>query len=331
MAFFTGNPSRMTELLGIVPDVYEHNVWVLAVATYESLWVAGDLDLAERRLAAVIPRRRTGSCQPQPESGDQRSRPPFYSDRAGDADYAQPARAAHGSPRRGATARSARRSVSSTALTQYGFYLQAIRDFQQEITVLSEAIEISEHAGAWFTVDVARVGLVEAISQVAGGDPGLLAKTASTLRATVEAALKRRNHVFVAEYLGTAVERVLWFVGDRRTAVLLGTLVGTVVPAARAIRHRHRRARRRDDRRDRGGGAAARHRICRRGPRSPPSIRSSTRPPEPLRVQRRGGPVGASRAQMERGRSYSERTRPPASGRECRPARFPRRGARRDR
>ena len=221
MAFFTGNPSRMIELLSIVPDAYEHNVWVLAAATYESLWVTGDPDLAERRLAAVVPADEQEAVSRQLNQASV-FQTRVYSDRAEDAGYTQEAL------RQLESLVAQRREVGAqlslaSALAQYGLCLQGVRDYRQEITVMSEAIELSERAGAWFTVDVAQVGLVEAISQVAGGDPSLVHDTAVTLRATVDAALKRRNHMFVAEYLGTTVERVLWVSGDRRSAFLLGT------------------------------------------------------------------------------------------------------------
>ena len=50
-----GKPVADGQLLEVVPEAYEHNVWVLTAANYESLFVSADFDQAETRLATVIP------------------------------------------------------------------------------------------------------------------------------------------------------------------------------------------------------------------------------------------------------------------------------------
>src|SRR3954454_15246471 len=136
IAFFTGNPSRMIELLAIVPDVYERNVWVLAAATYESLWVTGDFDLAERRLAAVVPADdlEAASLQLHHACVFQTR---VYSDRAENADYTQAALRQLESLVAQKREGSAQLSFASL-LAQYGFCLQGVRDYRQVITVMSE-------------------------------------------------------------------------------------------------------------------------------------------------------------------------------------------------
>ena len=74
--------------------------------------------------------------------------------------------------------------------------------------------------GSWSTP---LAGLVESITKLASTDPRRLRDTAATLRTTIEAALQRRTRFFVAGYLSSAVERLLWVCGDHRTAALLGT------------------------------------------------------------------------------------------------------------
>jgi predicted ATPase/class 3 adenylate cyclase len=228
LAFFTANTPRTTELLALVPEEFEHNMWILTAATYESLWITGDYGLAESRLAHVTPADEQEAVNLRMNQG-QVFQTLFYSDRASDEEFVHQALAHMESLVADQRVGGAQLSLSG-ALAVYGFCLQGSGDYRREVAVLSESIELSESAGAWFTVDVARVGLVEAITQLAGSDPGQLRESALTVKATVEAALKRRNFMFVADYLCGAVERVLWVTGDRRTAAIIGKYVRSTYP-----------------------------------------------------------------------------------------------------
>jgi len=46
LAYFAGDPMPVARLLTGVPDGHENNAWTLTAATYESLWITGDFDLA---------------------------------------------------------------------------------------------------------------------------------------------------------------------------------------------------------------------------------------------------------------------------------------------
>ena len=90
------------------------------------------------------------------------------------------------------------------------------------VAVQSEAIELGEAIGLGTLVDAARAGLVESITQIAVGESGDLQQAAVTLRTALADALARRNVLFVLTYIAGGIERLLWNVGDRRTAALLG-------------------------------------------------------------------------------------------------------------
>jgi len=108
------------------------------------------------------------------------------------------------------------------ALVVHGYFLFGLGDVGASLAAQTEALEVSDPAGAWLTVDSARIGQVLAIARIAGTDPGRIGESAATLRVTVAAALAHRNNVFVADYLSTVVEQVLCAAGDHRTAALLG-------------------------------------------------------------------------------------------------------------
>jgi hypothetical protein len=119
-----------------------------------------------------------------------------------------------------------------------GYFLFGLGDLDGAFAAQSEALELSEPAGAWLTVDAARIGQVLAITKMSGTDASRIGDSAATLRATVADALAHRNNVFVADYLSTVVEQVLSAAGDHRTAALLGRFgrlrlpVNALLPAA---------------------------------------------------------------------------------------------------
>lgn len=230
LALFAGNTARVAELLAVVPEAHQHNRWVLSAATFQALFVTLDFDLAESRLAAVVPADDLDALS-LAVNQCQVFQVRLFADRATDADY-QEAALTHGEQflsqvrERGATL-----SVA-LVLSIYDGCLAAVGDIERAVAVSSEAIELSESAGAGFLVDVARSGLVYSLTQLAATEPGQRRDTIATLRTTVEAALTRRSHMMVADYLGCAVERVLWDAGDHRTAALLGRFGRLQLPMA---------------------------------------------------------------------------------------------------
>lgn len=221
LAYFAGDPLRVAQLLASIPAGHEDNAWTLTAATYESLWTTGDFDLAERRLAGVTPaddldrfslrlnqaqvfQTRVYYADPAPTADSQRDAVRHFEDLVADAREA-----------------GAQLSLAG-ALVVHGYFLFGLGDVGASLAAQTEALEVSDPAGAWLTVDGARIGQVLAIARIAGTDPGRIGESAATLRVTVAAALAHRNNVFVADYLSTVVEQVLCAAGDHRTAALLG-------------------------------------------------------------------------------------------------------------
>ena len=219
LAFFAGGTSRMADLLASIPNAHHRNDWVILATNYESLFVTFDFDGAEARLSDVTPGNREPFILRAAKSLVFQIR--IHTDRATDADYAHAAR--RHCERYITQARAVGSQVSlAAALLTYGYCLEGLHDLGAAVSVLSESIELSEAAGAWFVVDNSRAALADVITQLAANDPRQLREAVVTLRATVEVALKHRNHFVVADYLGGPVERVLWISGDHRHAALLG-------------------------------------------------------------------------------------------------------------
>ncbi|MGZ6960911.1 MAG: NB-ARC domain-containing protein [Ilumatobacteraceae bacterium] len=210
---FAGNEARVTRLLGVVPEVHQHNLIVLGAATLQSVF-AGDFDLAESRLAAVGPADRAFSRA-------QIFHNRLHTDRATDAEYRQVALAHCEQLVAHVRARGAPLTLA-VALDAYARCLDGAGDIKGAVAVGSDAIELAEKHGAWFMVDNARAGLVYSLAQLAASEPDQRHDSVATLRATLEAAITRRNHFVIADCLSCPVERVLWDAGDHRTAALLG-------------------------------------------------------------------------------------------------------------
>ncbi len=215
LALFAGNASHVTGLLEVVPEAHQHNRIVLLAATLQSVF-AGDFDLAESRLAAVAPADNLDAFNQALIFHNR-----LHSDRATDVGYRQVALThceqlvSHvrdlGAP-----------LTLAVALDAYARCLDGAGDINGAVAVGSDAIELAEKHGAWFMVDNARAGLVYSLAQLAASEPGQRHDSVATLRATIEAAITRRNHFVIADCLSCAVERVLWDAGDHRTAALLG-------------------------------------------------------------------------------------------------------------
>jgi len=101
----------------------------------------------------------------------------------------------------------------------YGFCLEDAG--VAAVGVQSEAVELGESLGAGMLVDGARIGLVESMTQLTA-QTGDIRASAVTLRAAVANALARGSVLFLFSFLSSAIERLLWTVGDRPTAALLG-------------------------------------------------------------------------------------------------------------
>ena len=230
LALVAGNASRMSELLAEVPHDYQHNHWVLFAATCESLWVAGDLELGEARLATVVPVDNLEEFFLL-VSQSQVFQTRIHGDRAADVDYAQAA-LTH-CERFVAQERDLDAKLSlASALMTYGYCLEGSGDAGRALAVQSEAIELAEEEGAWLVVDGARSGLVVSIAKLAATDPDKLRDAVATLRATIETALRHRNHLIVATVLIGAVEQLLWSAGEHRTAALVGKFGRLLLPGA---------------------------------------------------------------------------------------------------
>jgi len=237
LAYFAGDPLRVAQVLASVPRGHEDNAWVLTSATYESLWITGDFALAERRLARVttadaldafslrlnqghVFQTRVYFADPPPTAASQADAVKHIEDLVADAREAGAQLCLAGS------------------LVVRGYFLFGLGDLDGAFAAQSEALELSEPAGAWLTVDAARIGQVLAITKMSGTDASRIGESAATLRATVADALAHRNNVFVADYLSTVVEQVLSAAGDHRTAALLGRFgrlrlpVNALLPAA---------------------------------------------------------------------------------------------------
>ena len=218
-ALFAGNAQRSGELLGLIPQAYEHGRWVEAAAVYDSLWVTGDIDRVERLLetAPLPPGTLEASSRMANEGQLFQTRLPPTAPRT--------RRTRH---LRLPTARlvaEARKLGGDVGLSvpRPRVHTRELPATCRRRCCSTETVALGESAGSWFMVDAARFGLVESISRLASTDPSRLRETAATLRTTIEAALQRRTRFFVAGYLSGAVERLLWVCGDRRTAALLGT------------------------------------------------------------------------------------------------------------
>lgn len=227
LALFAGNAAHVTRLLEVVPEAHQHNRIVLRAATFQSIF-AGDFDLAESRLAAVAPTDDLDVfylAYYQARIFHNR----LHADRATDAEYRQVAlthcaRLVSYARERGA------QLTLAVALDAYAHCLDGAGDIKGAVAVVSEVIELSERVGAGFLVDIARATLVYSLAQLASIEPGQRHDSVATLRATIEAAITRRNHFVIADCLSCAVERVLWDAGDHRTAALLGKFGKLHVP-----------------------------------------------------------------------------------------------------
>jgi predicted ATPase/class 3 adenylate cyclase len=236
LALFAGNTTRMKDLLAAIPQAYERNTWVLAAATYESIWVKGDFDAAESRLAVAVPGERHDGLRLAQLRGhvfQWRLR----TDRAADVAYARAALVHCEDLVAQMRERDAQLSLA-VALLIYGYCLEGSGNLTRAIAVQSEAIELCERLGAGYLADSARAGLVGAITTLAATDPGQLDMAAATLRTTLAVALQGRGYLNIAGLLVTAVERVLWAAGDHRTAALIGKCgrselpTGALLPSA---------------------------------------------------------------------------------------------------
>ena len=145
----------------------------------------------------------------------------IHADRAGDAEYADAALRHTKAVVDRARARDAQSSLV-TALLTHGCCHEASGDPAAAVAVQSEVIELGEAIGLGTLVDAARAGLVESITQIAVADSGDLQQAANALRTALADGLARRNVLFVLNYLAGGIERLLWHVGDHRTAALLG-------------------------------------------------------------------------------------------------------------
>ncbi len=236
LAVFAGNTRRMHDLLAAVPQVHQENASVVAAATYESIWVKGNFDAAEARLAMAAPADWHDAVRLAQLQG-QVFRWRLRTDRAADVVYARVART-H-CEHLVAQMREHKAQVSlAVVLFLYGDCLLGAGDLAGAIAVQSEAIELCERTGAGMIADGARAGLVGAVTKLAATDPAQLRAAAATLRTTFEVASKGRGYLTIAGLLVTAVERVLWAAGDHRTAALLGRCgrselpTGALLPSA---------------------------------------------------------------------------------------------------
>jgi hypothetical protein len=206
---------------------------VRIAATFHSLWVTSDYEAAESGLADFAPTEdRDALLLASIELQVFHTR--IHADRHDDAEYTRAA-LTH-AEQLVARIRGLHAELAlALALTGYGWCLEGSGDIEGAVAVASEAIELSERAGAGLVVDSARSVLVYAITQLPRADPVQRRDAIATLRVTIEAALARRNYATVADCLSCPVEWVLWDAGDHRTAALLGTFGRLHLPANATI------------------------------------------------------------------------------------------------
>ena len=77
----------MADLLAVIPEAHQQNVWVVLGATYQSLFVIGDLEVAEARVDEVAPTNDTERLTLAAAKG-MICQLRIHFDRAGDAEYA---------------------------------------------------------------------------------------------------------------------------------------------------------------------------------------------------------------------------------------------------
>ncbi len=219
-AIFAGRHDRTRQLIAAVPPVWDDHFLTLSSRVYEAVWVTRDFERAEALINRIEPQSPAEeSLLAQLRSHNFASW--TYQGRADDVAY-RDAALAHTATAIDDARRAGAEVALATNLMDRGYVLDAIGDLHGAIDAMTESARLAASLGTALHSDATGVALSDLLSRLTLDDSSNLASTAVMVRDQMVQVLQRGSASFALNALGSAVERVLWTAGDRRTAAVLG-------------------------------------------------------------------------------------------------------------